>query len=191
MNEKQALLQQLNDIQMPDPVGFWPLAPGWWILILLLLALAALVTYKIVTWLRHTRYRKQALAILKQIEQRKNLVSRELILEQVLSVLKRTALSAYKHSRNPLASIYGREFFLLLEATLDKATPPLDEKWHNAVYKKSLPDTEDYSLEELLRFAKIWISKHQTLDKTALQQRLAAKGIQFSHRDITLEVRGV
>ena len=40
----QALLQQLRDIHVPDPIGFWPLAPAWWVMLtafflILLLAL--------------------------------------------------------------------------------------------------------------------------------------------------------
>jgi hypothetical protein len=33
-------LSELADIRMPGEVSYWPLAPGWWILAALLLALA-------------------------------------------------------------------------------------------------------------------------------------------------------
>ena len=31
----------LRDLHLPNPVGWWPLAPGWWFLIALALALMA------------------------------------------------------------------------------------------------------------------------------------------------------
>jgi len=58
---------QLEDIHLPDPVSFWPLAPGWWLLLLLLilLGLAGYYAYRhrdalwFVSWLqqRFTRQR--------------------------------------------------------------------------------------------------------------------------------------
>lgn len=35
--ESEDPLSQLADIHLPDPVSFWPLAPGWWILMVLVL----------------------------------------------------------------------------------------------------------------------------------------------------------
>lgn len=35
--ESEDPLSQLADIHLPDPVSFWPLAPGWWIVIALVL----------------------------------------------------------------------------------------------------------------------------------------------------------
>jgi hypothetical protein len=38
--DSEELLAQLADIHLPQPVGYWPPAPGWWVLALLLLVLA-------------------------------------------------------------------------------------------------------------------------------------------------------
>lgn len=46
--EQQAALENLHDIRLPEPVSWWPLAPGWWALVaLLLLAAAALLGWRI------------------------------------------------------------------------------------------------------------------------------------------------
>jgi len=41
------LLEQLADIHLPGPVPFWPPAPGWWLLALLVIALLGWLTYKL------------------------------------------------------------------------------------------------------------------------------------------------
>ncbi|MDP1931480.1 MAG: DUF4381 domain-containing protein [Gammaproteobacteria bacterium] len=44
-------LSQLADIHLPEPIGFWPPAPGWWVL-LILFAILCVVFYRrhIATW---------------------------------------------------------------------------------------------------------------------------------------------
>ena len=63
-------LQQLHDIVEAQAIGSWPLAVGWWLLILVSLALLCLLC----GWLyrRHTRlyWKRQALKELEQLEAR-------------------------------------------------------------------------------------------------------------------------
>lgn len=44
-------LSQLADIHLPEPIGFWPPAPGWWVLLVLLIVVA-FVFYRryLATW---------------------------------------------------------------------------------------------------------------------------------------------
>ena len=53
MDKAQGL--QLRDIHLPADPGFWPLAPGWWLLIVLLLILAYFVI-KQVNKIRQTKH---------------------------------------------------------------------------------------------------------------------------------------
>lgn len=48
-------LQNLRDIHLPDPGGFWPPAPGWWILAIIVLAL--LTVLGVWLWRRRRRNR--------------------------------------------------------------------------------------------------------------------------------------
>ncbi len=54
----------LADIIQPEPVGLWPLAPGWWLLLLISLALIALLGILLKRYLQTRRIRSQALALL-------------------------------------------------------------------------------------------------------------------------------
>lgn len=55
-------LSQLRDIHLPEPGGFWPPAPGWWLLALLILLLVLAVGYWAVRKARRNRWLKVALA---------------------------------------------------------------------------------------------------------------------------------
>ena len=54
-------LQNLNDIVVPGPVAWWPLAPAWYVLAAVLLAvIVMLAVHRWRNW-RQNRYRRQSL----------------------------------------------------------------------------------------------------------------------------------
>ncbi|MFP6681250.1 MAG: DUF4381 domain-containing protein [Gammaproteobacteria bacterium] len=57
----------LRDIHLPDPIGWWPLAPGWWILIGLIV-LTMVVSLIVWRWRKHHLVRRTALSELTTIE---------------------------------------------------------------------------------------------------------------------------
>ncbi len=56
----------LRDIKLPSEPGFWPLAPGWWFLIVLLILLTGWLCLK---WYRYTQRKKRWAAINQQLSQ--------------------------------------------------------------------------------------------------------------------------
>ncbi|MGB1439563.1 MAG: DUF4381 domain-containing protein, partial [Luminiphilus sp.] len=82
-----SLLDQLAPLRVPDPVGWWPLAPGWWLVIML--ACVGLLLLARWLWQRrqHNRYRRLALKQLGVIAE-----DGAATLEQVNTLLKATAL---------------------------------------------------------------------------------------------------
>ncbi len=55
------LLEQLRDVHLPEPVSWWPLAPGYWIVLALVVVALGMLAY----WLRrqpkrNTQHLKQA-----------------------------------------------------------------------------------------------------------------------------------
>ena len=63
----QALLAQLQDIHSAGQPLWWPPAPGWWILAIILLLVLAFVLRKIVKWLSVRRRRKAWLRALEDL----------------------------------------------------------------------------------------------------------------------------
>ncbi len=57
-------LNDLKDIHLPDPVSWWPMAPGWWLLIILILITLTAGFYYWRFWQQSLRYKKSALKIL-------------------------------------------------------------------------------------------------------------------------------
>jgi hypothetical protein len=83
----------LRDIHLPDPIGWWPLAPGWWI-VLGLIVLAMAIALFAWNWRKRRRVRRSALTELTAIEIRFREHSDTHRLAQELSRLaRRTALA--------------------------------------------------------------------------------------------------
>ncbi len=80
-----AQLDQLRDIHLPEPVGWWPVAPGWWALLALVCALV--VAAVVWTWLRRRSARFLALRELEAIKSEREGV----FLTQISSLLRRVA----------------------------------------------------------------------------------------------------
>jgi len=62
----EELLAQLADIHLPEPVSFWPPAPGWWVLAALVLALAAYLAAK---YYQYYKKRKTCDFALRELDQ--------------------------------------------------------------------------------------------------------------------------
>ena len=101
----------IRDLHLPDPVGWWPLAPGWWILIALFIA--GLV-WLAVAWIRQYRQaaaRRFALKSLKNIEARYASGENVIALCREVSELVRRAMLAYA-PREDVAGLTGDEWLI-------------------------------------------------------------------------------
>ncbi len=119
MNGLQALLSQLRDIHAPAPVSWWPPAPGWWFLALLVLLAAAWGLYRLFPWLRSLGYRRAALREL-EVLHRGFAGRRESLGDWLLAinaVLRRTAQCAWPGQH--AAAFTGRAWLELLDRSAD------------------------------------------------------------------------
>ena len=106
-----ALLHGLRDIHLPDSVSWWPLAPGWW----LLLALSSLLLWFLLrTWRQRGALRRQALKELQLIQDRfeQEGESRQLALE-LSTLLRRVALVRFP--REQVAGLQGEQWLGFLD----------------------------------------------------------------------------
>lgn len=84
------LIQQLAPLRTPDPIGFWPLAPVWWVVIGLLVIALSFLCFQLLKRYQRNSYRREALKWLSELQEANSDV-------QALSgALKATALNVYE-----------------------------------------------------------------------------------------------
>lgn len=102
-------LAQLNPLREPAAIGWWPLAPGWWLLIALVLIAAGFLAWRLIARYRRNAYRRQAIAELQAIRNRwENNGDDGLCLTQTNALLKAVALRAFP--RRDIASVSGEQW---------------------------------------------------------------------------------
>jgi len=108
----------LRDIHLPDPISWWPLAPGWWLLAALLLTLVALSSLLIHLW-RRGRLRREARSALEQIQNSYRQQGNAQRLAADLSVLlRRIAISRYPQAQ--VAGLTDSEWLAFLDRGIKK-----------------------------------------------------------------------
>lgn len=149
-------LAQLHPLREPSLIGWWPLAPGWWLLLALaVLALAAGAWY---LYRRHRRnaYRRLGLRQLDSIQQRYvQQRNTQQAAQAINALLKGVALKAYP--RRDIAAISGEAWYEFLRGSAP-AGPALEPAALSAPYR---PDAGHTDIEALLRAARHWISRHE------------------------------
>lgn len=149
-------LANLHPLRLPEPIGWWPLAPGWWFLLLASLLLVAMLIYLVRKHFRKNAYRRRALRQLQSLHAQfleKNDAS--LYLTQLNALLKSVALLAY--CRSDVAARHGANWRVFLNRSLPPAQqlqPPFD----NAVYQRTCPDVD---VLQVHRAARHWILHHR------------------------------
>ncbi len=155
-------LSDMADIHLPAEPGFWPLAPGWWLLAALLLALLIYGAWRLHLRLQlHRRYRSalreldKCLAALQAsagpdgptMEQRLAYVN------DVNSVLRRVALLHFEQSR--VASLSGQAWveFIRQHDRAGRLTPELA----SALAEGRFAPRCDVDTQALHRMAGDWI----------------------------------
>ena len=98
MSEENPLVN-LKDIHLPPPVSFWPPAPGWWILALLLISTLFIGGVWLYRKYKKRKPKTEALRILKDLQIFYQNSQDELVsLRNLSNLLRRTALTSVSYT---------------------------------------------------------------------------------------------
>ena len=86
----------IRDIHLPEPISWWPLAPGWWILLALIIGLIALF------WFIKTRKKQQKdtlfsihQQVMEELQKINQIEDNRLFTQKLSELLKRVAITKY------------------------------------------------------------------------------------------------
>jgi len=158
MTHAQDPLAQLRDIHLPEPISWWPPAPGWWVLALLSLAVLGYGLYRFIQHRRNNLYRRQALAELELCYQSNP--QPDMFSHQVLALLRRTSRAAY-----PLKSLASTstEKFLAQISQSTKETgfnKQLCQQLAQLPYQQS-PEYPSSFCKDVYQASRQWIKHHK------------------------------
>jgi len=147
MNDEILSLDGMQDIVLPSPVEWWPLAPGWWALSAIAFVVSILLALAMVRHWRRNAYRRAALRELRQAAD----------IATVATLLKRTALAVYP--RETVASLSGERWLHWLDAS---ASEPIPKEVRPLLLAASYQDWRTTEAPDALRgFARQWIMEHR------------------------------
>jgi hypothetical protein len=150
---KADALAQLKDIHLPDAISWWPLAPGWYGLMVLALLFACALIYLIYKHHHNALAKKQALVLLNsyimQYEKDRNA---QLASARISELLRRVALVYYP--RHEVASLHGDAWVEFLNQSSKKINfNPVKSMLLESPFKTA----ETINLNPLIQRTKAWI----------------------------------
>ncbi len=157
------LIHGIDEIILPDAISYYPLAPGWKALGLII---AVYIVFQLRRWLKHwwrNRYRREALRQLARAEQQAEASKQPQDIVAVLPYyIKATALQAYP--RQEVASLSGRDWLTFLDAHYSGPSfrDGIGEKLLTVAYlPREQWQLSDQQCNELLKMSRHWIAKHK------------------------------
>lgn len=152
------LLSEFEEIVLPEPVSFLPATEAWWWLAGAVLLWLAWLGYRALERYQQNRYRREALAWLREAGAR---IDKDELLRALPVLLKMTAMHAY--GREGTASLAGEEWLEFLR----RHGPPgcLPEGTGAALLEAAYADPARWSNvhergELLIAATKTWIEHH-------------------------------
>lgn len=159
-------LLQLQDIHLPQAIASWPLAPGWYVFSLLILALFVLVFYYGRRAYQKKAIQRYALACLQTYE--KNYLAGESVNSvsaKVSELLKQVAL--YYFPRHDIAGLTGAAWLQFLETSKPIADREMIPYLLDLPYQNQI--SQPVELTPLFVYARQWIKQQKNKQKPRVQ----------------------
>jgi len=149
-------LANLHPLREPTLIGWWPPAPGWWLLGgIAVLCLLAMLWFCMRRY-RANAYRRQALA---QLQRMRDAYERDQDASQysagLNALLKSVALRAYP--QRAIAASSGKQWLQFLNSQVSK-TELFGPDFVTAAYRRDCPDMD---MEQLHLAVRTWIRRHE------------------------------
>ena len=146
----------LHDIHLPNPVSWWPLALGWWLVVALAIIVSA-VTILTIRRYRQRSYRRLGLQQLATIEADMATQDDHRQLIQRLSQLLRHM--AILHYQQPCAGLEGQAWLTFLDQPFHKKASPNNHPFSEGAgqclgcgpYQRDIPEIDTIALFGLCR----------------------------------------
>ena len=157
-NSTATSLNLMHDIIVPPAVSFWPLAPGWYTLALLLSAYILYLGLKLLAKYRVNIYRREALQELGSLAKSERTEE----IARLLKLMKRVALQHFGRER--VASLNDVPWWEFVEkhskVEMDNALRILIQE---VLYSSDVEVSKE-SVEKMRSLTKLWINTHGASD---------------------------
>ncbi|WOH37533.1 DUF4381 domain-containing protein [Thalassotalea fonticola] len=162
-------LANLQDIHLPENIHGWPVAPGWWLLLISLIAISVFAFKKFTAKRKQSSVKRQAR---KQLTELDNLTT-----EQSIAILKWVSMHYYK--RSDVAAIHGDKLLTFLSNKLPKEQQAnFVQLAENALMQQYRKSTHSLYSQELQQAALLWVNHALFLGvKEAEIKDIEAKGV--------------
>jgi len=155
------LIHGIDEIMLPEAISWWPSAPGWQVLGVILVAWLLLRVIRLVRYWWRNRYRREALRQLQQVQQQADGQMQDVV-AVIPYYIKVTALQAYP--RAEVASLSGDTWLAFLDAHY--SGPSFADGTGRKLLAVSYLPREQWQLDDnesgrLIQMAQQWIAKHR------------------------------
>lgn len=159
--EDAASLDRLHDVVSPPPVSWWPVAPGWYAVLLALAVLLIGLLWRERVRRKRNRYRVEALAELAAL--RTEPLGEAEAAARLMVLLKRTALTVYP--REDLACLSGEPWWRYLDDHAAEAcfANGVGAALEQRVYGGGSSGNEALPIEAALQAVETWIRGHRAI----------------------------